>query len=144
MKQDDQFRIMADNAPVMIWLAGLDKLCSYFNRPWLEFTGRSLEQEEGNGWAEGVHPDDFSRCLETYVGAFDRREPFRMTYRLKRHDGEYRWILDTGNPWHDGQGTFARYAGSCIDITEMVVAKRDLEESNEELLHFSYRVSSNA
>ncbi|HMV43088.1 MAG TPA: PAS domain-containing sensor histidine kinase [Leptospiraceae bacterium] len=140
-EQDDSFKIMADNAPVMIWIAETNKLCTYFNKPWLTFTGRTLEQEYGNGWAEGVHPDDMDRCLNIYITAFDKRESFRMQYRLRRHDGEYRWILDTGNPWNDNDGNFAGYAGSCIDITEMVESKRLLEKANQELLEFNYRLS---
>lgn len=139
--QDDKFQIMADNAPVMIWIAGTDKLCYYFNKPWLNFTGRTLEQEYGNGWTEGLHPDDMKMCLDVYLTAFEKREAFRMQYRLKRRDGEYRWILDTGNPWFDGEEKFAGYAGSCIDISEMVESKRLLEKANQELLEFNYRLS---
>ncbi len=117
-ESEERFRFVADSAPVLIWMSGVDKLCTFFNKPWLEFTGRTLEQEMGNGWAEGVHPDDLQRCLKTYVGAFDGREPFVMQYRLRRHDGEYRWISDTGVPRYDAQKNFAGYIGSCMDVTE--------------------------
>src|SRR3712207_1756569 len=110
-----QFRELADNAPVMIWRAGPDKLCDFFNKPWLDFTGRTLEQEIGNGWTEGVHPDDLDRCLSTYVEAFDARREFSMDYRLRRHDGEYRWVLDNGRPFYRAGNEFAGYFGSCID-----------------------------
>jgi PAS domain S-box-containing protein len=111
------FRELADFAPVMIWRAGTDKLCDWFNKPWLNFVGRSMEQELGNGWAEGVHKEDFARCLQTYTTSFDARQSFSMIYRLRRNDGEFRYILDNGAPFHRN-GTFAGYFGSCIDVTE--------------------------
>src|SRR3954463_9640341 len=94
------FRELADNAPVMIWRSAPDKLCDWFNKPWLDFVGRTMEQEIGNGWAEGVHADDFDRCLQTYGAAFDAREKFTMIYRLRRRDGAYRYILDNGAPFY--------------------------------------------
>ena len=118
VESESRFRDMADSAPVMIWIAGLDKLCYFFNKGWLAFTGRTLDQESGNGWAEGVHPDDFDRCLKIYVESFDARRPFKMDYRLRRHDGVYRWIEDNGSPRIDGQGQFLGYIGSCIDIND--------------------------
>ena len=124
-----RFRIAADAAPVMIWMSGPDKLCTFFNRPWLEFTGRTLKQEMGNGWTEGVHRDDLERCLKTYGEAFDGRQPFEMEYRLRRHDGQYRWISDTGRPRQDKQGNFAGYIGSCLDITE----RRQVEQTARDL-----------
>src|SRR6266700_1347387 len=99
-------------------MSGTDKLCTFLNNPWLEFTGRTIEQELGNGWAESVHPDDLQRCLKTYVEAFDAREPFVMQCRLRRYDGEYRLISDNGVPRYDTQKDFAGYIGSCMDITE--------------------------
>ncbi|HXG67219.1 MAG TPA: PAS domain S-box protein [Blastocatellia bacterium] len=128
-ESEARFRNMADTAPVLIWMAGADKLCNYFNRPWLEFTGRTLEQELGYGWAEGVHPDDYERCLNTYNTAFDARQSFRMEYRLRRHDGEYRWVLDTGVPRFTPDGAFIGYIGSCIDITERIEAETEREQA---------------
>jgi PAS domain S-box-containing protein len=124
-----RFRTLADSGQALIWTSTPDKLCDYFNRVWLEFTGRTIEQELGNGWAEGVHPDDFAGCLATYVRAFDRREQFTMTYRLRRHDGVYRWIVDTGSPRYDSRGDFLGYIGHCLDITE----RKEAEEKQEEL-----------
>jgi len=115
---EERFRAIANTAPVMIWMAGPDKLCTYFNQPWLAFTGRTVEAELGNGWADGVHAEDLATCMATYAQSFDRREPFKMEYRLRRHDGEYRWIMDTGVPRFDNDGTFAGYIGSCVDDTE--------------------------
>ena len=142
-----QYRTLADSGQVLIWTSGTDKLCDYFNRPWLEFTGRSMEQELGNGWAEGVHPDDFQRCLEVYVSSFDRREKFGMDYRLRRHDGEYRWIRDEGCPRYNSGGEFVGYIGYCLDITERRQAEEHLRESEarykritEELTDYQYTV----
>src|SRR5947207_603141 len=117
-ESEARFRTVADAAPVLIWMSGPDKLCNFFNKGWLDFTGRKLEQELGNGWAEGVHREDFDRCLDIYVNSFDARQPFTMEYRLRRNDGEYRWVLDTGTPRFADDGTFLGYIGSCIDITE--------------------------
>jgi PAS domain S-box-containing protein len=107
-----------EDFPALIWRSGLDKMCDYFNRTWLEWTGKTLDQEFGNGWTEGVHKDDFDRCLETYVQAFDKREPFYMEYRLLDKHQQYRWIGDHGRPFYDLDGTFLGYIGSCYDITD--------------------------
>lgn len=122
-ESEERFRLVADTAPVLIWMSDTNKLCNYFNKPWLEFTGRSFEAEKGNGWAEGVHPDDRQRCIDTYRQAFDRREEFRMNYRMRRHDGEYRWILDVGVPRFDQVGTFLGYIGVGLDETERKLAE---------------------
>ena len=111
------FQELADHAPVMVWRAGADKLCNWFNHLWLDFTGRTMEQEQGYGWAEGVHPEDLDACVATYTTAFDAREKFSMTYRLRRHDGAYRWLLDNGAPYFKA-GAFAGYFGTCVDVTE--------------------------
>lgn len=128
-----RFRIAADSAPIMIWMSGVDRLCTFLNKPWLEFTGRKPEEEMGDGWDEGVHRDDVQRCLKTYVEAFDARQPFVMEYRLRRHDGEYRWISDTGTPREDDRGNFAGYIGSCLDITESRRKTQALAESEHRL-----------
>ena len=132
-ESEERFRIVADSSPVLIWMSDSDKLCTFFNKPWLEFTGRAMEQEMGNGWAEGVHPDDLQRYLKTYVQAFDAREPFVMQYRLKRHDGAYRWISDTGVPRYDTQKNFAGYIGSCVDVTELISKEEALRDSEERM-----------
>ena len=107
----------------MIWRADLEKKCNYFNKVWLDYAGRTMAQEYGDGWAEGVHPDDFDRCLRIYVSSFDQRVPFEMEYRLRRHDGVYRWIFDRGVPYTDDHGEFLGYIGSCVDVTERIEAE---------------------
>jgi len=113
---EESFHQMADAAPVMIWTAGADALCTFFNAAWLEFRGRSPEQEAGNGWADGLHPDDRDLCLETYLKSFSARQPFRIEYRLQRADGEYRWIENTGVPRFE-DGKFCGFIGSAMDVT---------------------------
>ncbi len=130
-ESEARFRTVADAAPVLIWMSGVDKLCTFFNKPWLEFTGRSVEQELGNGWSEGVHPEDLPRCLDTYVKSTDARVPFVMQYRLRRHDGEYRLVSDNGVPRYDTQGRFAGYIGSCIDVSELLQKDEALHESED-------------
>lgn len=124
-ESEERFRNMADTAPVMIWVSGPDKLCTFFNKGWLTFTGRTLEQELGNGWASGVHPHDLDRCIAVYSSSFDSRRNFQMEYRLRRADGTYRWILDSGVPRFAPNEGFAGYIGSCIDINDL---KRTQEE----------------
>jgi two-component system sensor kinase FixL len=131
-ESETRFRTMLDAAPVMIWMSDTARLCTFFNKRWLDFTGRTLKQELGNGWSEGVHPDDFERCLNIYVSSFDARKDFTMEYRLRRRDGVYCWILDTGVPQEDADGTFLGYVGSCVDITD----RRQAEEKFRSALEF--------
>ncbi|HXW93546.1 MAG TPA: PAS domain S-box protein [Terriglobales bacterium] len=123
LESERRFRLMSDSAPVLMWMAGPDKLCTDFNKEWLRFTGRTMQQELGEGWAESIHPNDSEVCLRTYTKAFDMRREFSMEYRLRRHDGQYRWILDKGVPRFLEDGTFAGYIGYCVDITEQKEAK---------------------
>ena len=132
-ESEAHFRVTADTAPVMIWRSGADRTCDFFNLPWLAFTGRSLEQELGDGWTGSVHPDDLATCLATYRAAFDAREPFRMEFRMRRFDGEYRWVLDTGIPRREPDGRFAGYIGSRLDITDRLLAETALQEAQDEL-----------
>lgn len=121
-----KFQTLADFGKALIWTSGTDKLCDYFNKVWLEFTGRTIEQEIGNGWTEGVHRDDLLHCFDIYVAAFDRRESFGMDYRLRRHDGEFRWIRDEGCPRYNTKGEFIGYIGYCLDITERKLTEAEL------------------
>jgi PAS domain S-box-containing protein len=132
-ESEQRFRTMADCAPVLIWMAGTDKKCIFFNRGWLEFTGRSVEQELGDGWAEGVHPDDVERCVKIYYASFDMLLPFEMEYRLRRHDGEYRWVLDRGVPRRAPKGDFLGYVGVAMDLTD----RKSAEETRQKLIHVS-------
>lgn len=129
-----EYKILVEQAPILIWRSGPDMLCDYFNERWLEFTGRTMEEELGNGWAEGVHPDDFDRCLEIYTTHFERREVFEMEYRLRRYDGEYRWLFDRGVPFTTDGGEFGGYIGSCVDVHARVEAEAELERKRLEEL----------
>jgi PAS domain S-box-containing protein len=133
-ESEGRFRLVANTAPVLIWMSGTDKLCTYFNQPWLEFTGRPLDAELGNGWAEGVHPEDLSRCMDTYAQAFDRRVHFEMEYRLRRHDGQYRWLSDIGVPRFNPDHSFTGYIGSCTDVTERKLAEESLANVGRKLI----------
>jgi two-component system, LuxR family, sensor kinase FixL len=136
-----RFRSMADTAPVMIWMSGPDRLCTFFNKGWLDFTGRTLEQELGEGWSAGVHPDDFDRCREVYIHSFNSRQEFTMEYRLRRYAGEYRWILGEGVPRFAPDGKFLGYIGCATDITERKRTESELRRQREELAHVT-RVST--
>ncbi len=116
----EQYQLIVESSPNMIWRANLSTECDYFNKTWLQFTGRTMEQEYGFGWAECVHPDDFDRCVEIYLTNFKIEHPFEMDYRLKRSDGQYRWINDRGVPFYDKEGIFIGFIGSCMDVTEKI------------------------
>ena len=139
-ESEERFRLIADTAPVLIWLAGPDKGCAFVNRPWLEFTGRTLQQEIGNGWAEGAHPGDVTRCMALYHAAFDAREPFRMEYRHRRADGQYRTLLSSGVPRYHADGRFAGYVGSVLDITDRRHAEDAVIESEAQLRQLAGRL----
>lgn len=130
----NEYRLLVEHSPVMIWRSGRDARCDYFNETWLDFTGRTLEQEIGDGWVDGVHPEDLARCVSYYREHFHRREAFEMEYRLRRHDGVYRWIFDRGVPFNDESGAFAGFIGSCIDVDERRNAEAMRQQHNEEQL----------
>ena len=132
-ESEQNYRTLANSGQALIWTSGIDALCNYFNDIWLEFTGRTLNQELGSGWSEGVHPDDFQRCIKNYMTAFERRESFSMEYRLRRHDGEYRWIQDDGCPQYNSLGEFIGYIGYCLDIAERKLEHEIIRESEERL-----------
>lgn len=136
-ESENRFRSLANSAPVMIWLSDTGKRHFWFNKVWLDFTGHNIEQDRGDSWTKGLHPDDLLTYQERYRGYFDRHLPFSLEYRLKRHDGEYRWLLDTGIPRYDDNGGFLGYIGSCIDITELRQIRIDLENSNADLGRFA-------
>lgn len=129
-----EYHALIEQAPILIWRANTDALCDYFNDRWLAFRGRTMEQEYGNGWTEGVHPEDFDRCLKIFTDNFNKRAVFEMEYRLMRHDGAYRWIFDRGVPFQEDAGGFAGYIGSCIDVTQRVEAQDALKFKLEEEL----------
>jgi len=136
-ESERRFGAMADAAPVMIWMAGTDRLCTFFNRGWLAFTGRSIDQELGNGWTGGVHPADLDHCIRMYSDAFNAHRDFSMEYRLRRHDGEYRWVLDSGVPRVEADGTFLGYVGSAVDVTDLRKTEAEAAQQRNELAHLS-------
>lgn len=132
-KEGERFRNVANNAPVLIWMSDSRKFCHFFNSAWLEFTGRTLAQEQGQGWTQGVHPEDLEQSLATCRAAFERREEFYMEYRLLRYDGQYRWISEKAAPHFTANGEFEGFIGACMDIHEKVVAEQQLKENEEKL-----------
>jgi PAS domain S-box-containing protein len=134
-ESEERFRLVANSAPVLIWMSGTDKLYTFFNQGWLSFTGRSVEEELGEGWASGVHPDDLQHCLEIYSASFDARVDFEREYRLRRFDGEYRWIVDFGVPRFEADGTFCGFIGSCVDISERKSSEESLQNLSGRLIH---------
>lgn len=139
--REERFRLMANTAPMLVWVSGADKLYTYVNKAWLDFTGRPMELELGNGWTEEIYPDDLQNCLEVYKGAFDRREEFWVEYRLRRRDAEYRWMLDIGVPRFSPDHSFVGYMGSCIDVTDQRQAEGKRIKLLEEIAHLN-RVAS--
>ncbi|MFB2923637.1 PAS domain S-box protein [Aerosakkonema funiforme] len=133
LKSEERFRNLVNSAPLLLWTSSTDGNCDFLNQSWLDFTGRTMESEIGNGWMEGVHPEDFQLCWNTYFSALALRQNFEIEYRLRRADGEYRWILDKGVPRFDSDGTFIGYIGSCVDITATKQAQEDLIKSEQKL-----------
>lgn len=132
-----EYRLLMEHSPVMVWRAGLDAKCDYFNETWLAYTGRTMAQEMGDGWAEGVHPDDLQRCVAHYLDHFHRQQSFEMEYRLRRHDGAFRWIFDRGVPYADGTGAFAGFIGSCVDVDERRRAQDQQQVHSREQLELA-------
>ena len=130
---ESRFRIMADSAPVMIWIAEADRRYSYVNQGWLNFTGRAFEEELSSGWTSGLYRDDYRRCMDTYEAAFERREAFRMEFRLRGANGDYHWVYDNGTPRFSSDGEFLGYIGSCVDITDRKEAEEALQIAHEEV-----------
>ena len=129
-----EYKAIVEFSPNMIWRAGIDAKCNYFNETWLKFTGKLMEDEVGNGWTNGVHPEDFDFCLKKYLDSFHKRESFEMEYRLIRFDGEYRWINDRGVPFFGDNGDFAGYIGSCMDVTDKVEGRKLTEMAHRDKL----------
>jgi len=140
-ESEARFRSLADTAPVLIWMSGIDKLYSFFNKAWLDFTGRRLETELGNGWTAGVHRDDLERYFGLYLKCFEAREEFTIEFRLRRYDGEYCWLLARGVPRFGTDGTFLGYVGSAVDITQRRETEQELRQQRAELAHMT-RVST--
>jgi PAS domain S-box-containing protein len=134
LEGEARFRLVCNTAPVMIWMSGADQAFSYFNQTWLDFTGRPIDEELGNGWTQAIHPEDLQSFIQTYITAFDGRRSFKMQCRVRRHDGEYRWISGTGVPRFDDGGSFAGYIGSCTDFTDNRLAEQALASVSQRLI----------
>jgi diguanylate cyclase (GGDEF)-like protein/PAS domain S-box-containing protein len=132
-KSREFYLSLLEEFPALIWRANTEGQCDYFNKTWLEFTGRTLEQELGEGWTQSLHPDDLQQCMQTYQVSFAALRPFNMEYRLRRYDGEYRWVADHGRPFHDVEGAFAGYLGACYDITQQKQHEQQIEEQHRQL-----------
>lgn len=133
LENEFHFRTLADSGQALIWTSDLDKKCNYFNQTWLNFTGKTIDEELGDGWIEVVHPDDLKHCVEVYVTAFDKREKFSMEYRILHSSGEYRWIQDDGTPRFNSKGEFIGYIGHCLDITERKNVEQALLQNENRL-----------
>lgn len=138
MMTKEQYRLIVESSPNMIWRSDPSTECDYFNKTWLDFTGRTHAQEKGFGWASGVHPDDLDRCVKIYLDHFHAHQPFEMDYRLKRHDGEYRWINDRGVPIYDKKGEFVGFIGSCVDVTEKIEGRLMMNMAQNDFLCNTY------
>jgi PAS domain S-box-containing protein len=133
-ESEERFRLIANTAPVMIWMSDVEKQITYLNQTWLDYTGRSLDAALGHRWIEVLHPAEVERCRDVYVKAFDEREPFQVEHRLRRHDGEYRWIVTAGVPRYNEAGSFVGYIGTAIDVTERKLAEEALSTVNQKLI----------
>ena len=136
--EDHQFRCMADGAPFPIWASGADAMRNFVNRAWLDFRGRTSEQELGSGWTDGLHPDDRDLCVETYIKSFTSRQPFHIQYRLQRADATFTWVEDNGRPFILADGTFSGYLGTVIDITDR---KRGMFTPDEESVRLVFALT---
>jgi diguanylate cyclase (GGDEF)-like protein/PAS domain S-box-containing protein len=134
----EQYQLILESSPNMIWRSNLSTECDYFNKTWLNFTGRTFEEEYGFGWTTGVHPDDYERCVKIYLDNFKLEHPFEMDYRLKRYDGQYRWINDRGVPFYDKNNKFIGFIGSCMDVTDKIEGQLLKEMAQHDALCKTY------